>query len=495
MDQLIDQEHTCSQFRQMDEPFGHGDIDTAFVQVPLDDVRIGNLEIQVDARIEPPVAGQEFGQEVDANRRAGPDRLSAPAQATEFRQRKLRLGGQVHDALRIASEQFTEPAGQRPADSDAAESGPWIAPYAFVTAGLFCLTPYATPGLALGLGIGLALSVGNPWPKPIKRSTRVVLQVSVVLLGFGMDLSAVLAAARQGFLLAAATILLTFVLGALLRRALRLKRSTTILLSAGTAICGGSAIAAVALAIDAAEAEVSVALGTVFTLNAVALYLFPPLGHWLGLSQIQFGTWSGIAIHDLSSVVGAASAYGQVALQTATAVKAVAHALDHAGRPAGGAAGLPGRNRARKGLAWKSLGALVCRAVPASFAGQHVAARRPPGSADAAGSGQDRDDAGSPVDRLRSVCSRAAWSRYPTLLSTASPCGLSSALSRSAPCSGWALLPATDRCRRPGSAWGHNTVIVRTCPPGGIWARIREVGQHGWAAHVTQRSASGGHVR
>jgi uncharacterized integral membrane protein (TIGR00698 family) len=196
-----------------------------------------------------------------------------------------------------------------------------MAPSAFVAVGLFCLTPFASPGLALGLGIGLALSVGNPWPTPIKRSTKGLLQVSVVLLGFGTDLSAVLASARQGFLLAAATILLTFVLGALMRRALRLTRSTATLLSAGTAICGGSAIAAVGLVIGAGEAEISVALGTVFLLNAVALYLFPLLGHWLGLTQVQFGTWSGIAIHDLSSVVGAASAYGQVALQTATAVK------------------------------------------------------------------------------------------------------------------------------------------------------------------------------
>jgi uncharacterized integral membrane protein (TIGR00698 family) len=196
-----------------------------------------------------------------------------------------------------------------------------LAPPAFLAAGLFCLTPYATPGLALAIGIGLALSVGNPWPAPIKRSTRGVLQVSVVLLGFGMNLSSVFAAARQGFLLAAATILLTFGLGAFLQRALRVKPSTATLLSAGTAICGGSAIAAVGLAITAPEAEISVALGTVFLLNGVALYVFPPLGHWLGMSQVQFGTWSGIAIHDLSSVVGAASAYGQVALQTATAVK------------------------------------------------------------------------------------------------------------------------------------------------------------------------------
>ena len=136
-----------------------------------------------------------------------------------------------------------------------------------------------------------------------------------------MNLNAMFAAARHGFLLALATIALTFLLGAGLRRLLHLDRSTATLVSAGTAICGGSAIAATALSIGAAEAEISVAMGTVFLLNAVALYLFPMLGHAMGLSQVQFGSWSGIAIHDVSSVVGAASAYGQEALQTATAVK------------------------------------------------------------------------------------------------------------------------------------------------------------------------------
>jgi uncharacterized integral membrane protein (TIGR00698 family) len=191
----------------------------------------------------------------------------------------------------------------------------------FAAAAIFCLTPYASPGLALALGVGLACTLGNPWPALVRRVTRPLLQVSVVLLGFGMSLVAVLTAGREGFLLAAATILLTFLASAVFRRALRLAPSTAVLLSAGTAICGGSAIAAVGLAITAAESEMSVALGTVFLLNAVALYLFPLLGHALGLSQHQFGTWSGIAIHDVSSVVGAASAYGQQALQTATAVK------------------------------------------------------------------------------------------------------------------------------------------------------------------------------
>jgi len=183
------------------------------------------------------------------------------------------------------------------------------------------LTPLASPGIALAVGLALALTVGNPWPAATRRVSKPLLQASVVLLGFGTNLVAVLAAARRGLLIAAATIAFTFLLGAGLRRLLRLHPSTATLLSAGTAICGGSAIAAVAVATAAAEADMSVAFGTVFLLNAVALFLFPPLGHALGLSQAQFGTWAGIAIHDVSSVVAAASSYGPVALQTATVVK------------------------------------------------------------------------------------------------------------------------------------------------------------------------------
>ena len=193
--------------------------------------------------------------------------------------------------------------------------------FALAASVLFCLTPWSSPGLALAIGVALALSLGNPWPSQVTRVSRPLLQVSVVLLGFGMNLSALAGAARQGFELAALSIGATFLLGAMLGRLLRVQRSTSTLVSAGTAICGGSAIAAVGLAITAAEGEMSVALGTVFLLNGVALYVFPPLGHLLGLSQVQFGVWAGIAIHDVSSVVGAASTYGAVALQTATAVK------------------------------------------------------------------------------------------------------------------------------------------------------------------------------
>ncbi|HVA62821.1 MAG TPA: putative sulfate exporter family transporter [Terriglobales bacterium] len=191
----------------------------------------------------------------------------------------------------------------------------------FVAAAFFCLTPWASPGLALVLGMLLALTLENPFLRHSRPAARWLLQASVVLLGFGMNLGAVARAGERGLVLAFLTITGTFLLGALLARWLRIPARTSALISAGTAICGGSAIAAVSVVVDAAEAEMSVAMGCVFLLNAVALFAFPRLGHLLGLNQVQFGTWAGMAIHDISSVVGAASQYGLVALQTATAVK------------------------------------------------------------------------------------------------------------------------------------------------------------------------------
>ncbi|HKB70333.1 MAG TPA: putative sulfate exporter family transporter [Thermoanaerobaculia bacterium] len=186
---------------------------------------------------------------------------------------------------------------------------------------LFCLTPWASPPLALGLGAALALALENPAPALSRKAARSLLQISVVLLGFSMDLPTVLRAGASGMLFAAATIGATLALGALVRRVLAVERTTSLLISAGTAICGGSAIAAVGSVVGAAESEMSVAIGTVFLLNGAALYLFPPLGHFFHLTQAQFGTWAGVAIHDISSVVGASSVYGLAALQRATAVK------------------------------------------------------------------------------------------------------------------------------------------------------------------------------
>ena len=191
----------------------------------------------------------------------------------------------------------------------------------FAAALLFCVSPWASPALALALGLALALTLGNPYPSGSKNAAKLLLPGCVVLLGFGMDLSAVLAAGQRGLLLAAGSIAGTLLLGYGLGRLLKISAHTSALVTVGTAICGGSAIAAVGSVIGAAECEMTVALGTVFLLNAAALYVFPLLGHALHLSQTQFGTWAGIAIHDISSVVGASARYGLPALQTATAVK------------------------------------------------------------------------------------------------------------------------------------------------------------------------------
>src|SRR5690242_10916785 len=174
---------------------------------------------------------------------------------------------------------------------------------------LFCFTPWASPGIALAMGLAFALLLDNPYRDSGSRYVKWLLQGSVVLLGFGVDLEAVLRVGTHGLLFAAVTIFATFTLGYWLAKLLGINRKTSLLISAGTAICGGSAIAAVGSAVDADRSEMSVAMGTVFLLNAVALYLFPLLGHLLGLNQAQFGTWAGIAIHDVSSVAGAASSY------------------------------------------------------------------------------------------------------------------------------------------------------------------------------------------
>jgi uncharacterized integral membrane protein (TIGR00698 family) len=171
------------------------------------------------------------------------------------------------------------------------------------------------------LGIVLALTHENPFHRISRLAARYLLQASVILLGFGMDLTVVLRAGASGALFAFGSITATFVIGYVLGQWFKIPLNASVLISSGTAICGGSAIAAISAVINAAESEISVAMGTVFVLNAIALFVFPPLGHALHLSQTQFGLWSGVAIHDISSVVGAASHYGHEALLTATAVK------------------------------------------------------------------------------------------------------------------------------------------------------------------------------
>jgi len=191
----------------------------------------------------------------------------------------------------------------------------------FAAAIILCLTPLVSPPIALLLGLGIALFVGHPFLQLNHKATHILLQVSVVGLGFGMNAASALRAGRDGFLFTVVSIAGTLTAGLLLGRWMGVDRKTSLLISGGTAICGGSAIAALSPVIKAEERQVSVALGVVFILNSVALFLFPVVGHWLGMSQLQFGLWSAIAIHDTSSVVGAAGHYGPEALQIATTVK------------------------------------------------------------------------------------------------------------------------------------------------------------------------------
>lgn len=191
----------------------------------------------------------------------------------------------------------------------------------FIVLVVFCLSPLGSAPLALALGLVIALSIGTPFPALSGKPTKYLLQTSVVLLGFGMDLKSVYQAGKDGILFTIATIFGTLVLGYLVGKLLSVKAKTSTLISSGTAICGGSAIAAVGPAIHAEADEMSVSLGTVFILNSIALFLFPIIGHALNLTQNQFGVWAAIAIHDTSSVVGAAGTYGAEALATATTVK------------------------------------------------------------------------------------------------------------------------------------------------------------------------------
>ncbi len=183
------------------------------------------------------------------------------------------------------------------------------------------LMVWASPPIALASGAAFALLIGDPLANRKHGVAKWLLQVCVVLLGFSMDLPVVLRLGLHGSVFAATTIAATLSLGWWMGRRFGLAGRTATLISVGTAICGGSAIAAVSSVIGASAAEIGVSIGAVFLLNAVALYAFPIVGHWLHLSQSDFGLWAGVAIHDISSVVGAGISYGAGALQTATAVK------------------------------------------------------------------------------------------------------------------------------------------------------------------------------
>jgi len=180
---------------------------------------------------------------------------------------------------------------------------------------------WVKPALALFMGIALALTIGAPYAKSNKKVSKYLLQAAVVGLGFGMNLHASLAAGKEGMLFTIVSVVGVMIVGVLLGKLLRVNPKNAYLISSGTAICGGSAIAAVAPIIDADDNDTSLALATIFILNAIALFIFPPIGEALGLSQQQFGTWAAIAIHDTSSVVGAGAAYGEEALQVATTIK------------------------------------------------------------------------------------------------------------------------------------------------------------------------------
>ena len=183
------------------------------------------------------------------------------------------------------------------------------------------LTPWVSSAAALVGGAAIGILFGNPIPQVTHRWTHILLPLAVVGLGAEMNLGTVLRVGIHGLGVTAVSLTLVLTLGMLLARALKVDREAGLLISVGTAICGGSAIAAAAPVLRAKPHQVSVALATVFLLNAAALVLFPPIGHWVGLRQEAFGLWSALAIHDTSSVVGAGLAYGPKALAVATTVK------------------------------------------------------------------------------------------------------------------------------------------------------------------------------
>lgn len=184
-----------------------------------------------------------------------------------------------------------------------------------------CFLPGVTTPLTLALGILFGIFMGRPNHTKISEWTKILLQMSVVGLGFGIPIAEVLRAGREGLLVSFLSIAIALAAGILLTKWLHVKKKTGILLSVGTAICGGSAIAAIAPVIHADQEDISVSMALVFTLNSLALFLFPSFARELHLLPEQFGLWSALAIHDTSSVVGAASLFGEKALAIATTVK------------------------------------------------------------------------------------------------------------------------------------------------------------------------------
>ena len=191
----------------------------------------------------------------------------------------------------------------------------------FILALILCLSGWISTPVALSLGIIFGLSVRHPYPHFSRSAARILLQVSVVALGFGMNLHEIVKAGRSGFIYTALGISFSLIVGLAIGKLLRIGGNASYLITAGTAICGGSAIAAIGPILHADDEEMAVSLGTVFILNSVALLTFPPIGNAWHLTQSQFGLWAALAIHDTSSVVGAAAKYGAQALTVGTTVK------------------------------------------------------------------------------------------------------------------------------------------------------------------------------
>ena len=181
--------------------------------------------------------------------------------------------------------------------------------------------PQVSAPVALLCGLLFAFIFPNPCPKFNKKTSKYLLQVAVVCLGFNMNLQESLKSGSEGMLFTVVSVVGVMCLGVLLGYWLHINRKTSYLISSGTAICGGSAIAAVGPVLKADENEMAVSLGVIFIPNSIALFIFPPLGHLLDMTQEQFGTWAAIAIHDTSSVVGAGEIYGETAMKTATLIK------------------------------------------------------------------------------------------------------------------------------------------------------------------------------
>lgn len=186
---------------------------------------------------------------------------------------------------------------------------------------VFILSPWGSPAAALALGLFVALTIGNPFPELSGKPAKYLLQASVAMLGFGMNLGAVYQAGKSGIFFILGVVFGALFLGYAIGKLLKVPARVSTLISSGTAICGGSAIAAIGPAIKAENDEMSVSLGTIFVLNSIALIAFPMIGHFLGLTQNQFGLWAAVAIQDTSSVVGASTVYGPEALAVAATVK------------------------------------------------------------------------------------------------------------------------------------------------------------------------------